>query len=211
MKDREQYLRAALNEKSVLSYIVQDHETLINLTASLCGRAEVATQLEAIDSDSAKSRAEFIRRQLDGEESKELFDTWREQWGIPCFQEGLVNASDFQGGFMWRFRDHTTSWSENQYAQEWFLVSTEAQTITRYEFWSCDDGPDECIEVVTGSYKQILEELLEAGVHEVLISPVFTTQELAEFMHAYAEDENDFTLEEIVEDYISRNPNFVAE
>ena len=111
---------------------------------------------------------------------------------------------------MWRFRDHTTSWAENQHAQEWFLTSVEAQTITCYEFWSCDNSPKKCDEVITGSYKQILEELLEAGIYEVLISPVFTTRELTDFMHAYDEDENDFALEEVVENYISHNPNFVA-
>jgi len=211
MKDREQYLVAVISRKSVLNSITQDYKRFIELADSSDRRAEVAAQLEAISSDVAKSRAEFIRRQLNREEATELFDTWREQWGIPLFQEGLVDISDFQGGFMWRFRDHTTSWAENQYAQEWFLTSVEAQTISRYEFWTCDDGPKECVDVLTGSYKQILEELLGGGVYDVLISPVFTNQELTEFIHAYVEDENDFTLEEVVEDYISRNPNFVAE
>lgn len=112
---------------------------------------------------------------------------------------------------MWRFRDHTTSWSENQQAQEWFLTSIEARSTTRYELWSCDYGPDECVDAITGNYKQILKEMLEAGVYEVLISPVFTFIELNKFIEEFAEDEHDFTLEEVIGDYISRNPNFVAE
>ena len=83
--------------------------------------------------------------------------------------------------------------------------------MTLYELWSCDDGPNKCIDAITGSYKQILEELLEAGVYEVLVSLVFSSTELNKFIEEFDDEESDFSLEEVIEDYISRNPNFVAD
>ncbi|WBO83591.1 hypothetical protein [Hymenobacter yonginensis] len=211
MEDRQQYFESLLSSQPIIAEAIQYDEHLTHLTVSSDKGLVLAERLEAMASEVAKSRAEFIRQQIGGSVAEELFETWREKWGVPLFQEKLVDVSDFRNGFMWRFRDHTTSWSENQQAQEWFLTSLEARTVTCYELWSCDEGPDQCMEELTGSYRQILEELLAADIYEVLISPVFTTAELSTFIEEFDKDEHDFTLEEIIEDYISRNPNFVAE
>jgi hypothetical protein len=77
--------------------------------------------------------------------------------------------------------NHTTSWSDNQKAKGWFLTSPEGLLVRRYEFWSCDNGYDQCLEVREGSYRQILVSLLKNG---------------------------DFAIEEIIEDYIEVNPNY---
>ncbi|TYZ07088.1 hypothetical protein FY528_16410 [Hymenobacter lutimineralis] len=196
--------------ESVLACVIHEAENLSEISATIEDKELIAARLDALVSEAAKSRVAFIRRQLHGDAAEDLFQQWREQWGIPVFRENLVSISDFENGFMWRFRDHTTSWSDNQVAQEWFLTSLEAQTITQYEFWSCDNGPEECIDKVTGTYKQILEKLLAEGVYEVLISPVFTDEELKDYIEQYDEDEQDFSIEEVIEDYISQNPNFVT-
>ncbi|MBD2714302.1 hypothetical protein KBK19_04570 [Microvirga sp. STR05] len=211
MEDRHQYLTAMLSRQSVIEQAIQDDTVLADLTLDQSKALALAERLTVIKSGSAMSRASFIWQQIQGRATKEWFEEWCDIWGIPAFQEQLVDVSDFRNGFMWRFRDHTTSWSENQYALEWFLTSIEAQTVTRYELWSCDNGLNECIEEITGNYKYILQALLEAGVYEVLISPIFTSEELTSFVEEFDEDEHDFELEEILEDYISRNPNFVAE
>jgi hypothetical protein len=120
----------------------------------------------------------------------------------------LITIDDFRRGFLYRFRDHTTSWSENQEAKTWFLHSMEARFISVYECWICDKGPEEKIETKTGDYKTILKSLLAEGDYEVLTSPVFSKEELSEFIKTYSEKDGDFTIEEITEDYIRENPNY---
>jgi len=112
---------------------------------------------------------------------------------------------------MWQFRAHSTSWSENQYADEWFLTSIEARSITRYEFWNCDEGPNTLDFAIDGNYKSILLQLLSEKVYEVLISPVFSSEELTDYIANYLEDEEECELEEVIEEYISQNPNFVSD
>ena len=96
-----------------------------------------------------------------------------------------------------------------QYADEWFYTSLEARSVTRYEFWNCDEGPERTDFVLTGNYKSILQQLLAYHVHDVLISPAFSSEELAEYIESFSEDEEDYSLEDIIDEYISRNPNYV--
>lgn len=170
---------------------------------------EIADRLEAINSEPAISRAAFIRRQIAGEDANDLFDEWHEQWGVPSFTENILAAEDFKRGFLWRFRDHTTSWNDNQAAKKWFLTSPEALFVRRYEFWTCDNGFDECIEVREGSYKEILSSLLNDGDYEVLSSPAFSNIELDRFIAAYQSADGDYTIKEIIKDYIEENPNYI--
>lgn len=167
---------------------------------------QIAQELESQDSEAAKSRAAFIRNQ-----DADSFNFNRETWGIPDFAEGLVEYSDFKDGFMWRFRAHSTSWGENQYADQWFLTSAEAKSITRYEFWACDKGADKLEFAIDGDYKAILLQLLSEQVYEVLISPVFSNAELAEYIANFSEDEEEYELDEVIEECISQNPNFVPD
>lgn len=186
---------------------IQDIETLAT-TASVDAYLKFADQLEATHRYNYISRANFIREQCKGLDGKHLFDKYREDWGIWNFSEELVTVDDFRNGFLWRFRDHTTSWNDNQKAKTWFLTSGEGLFIRRYEFWTCDSGKDECIEVREGSFKEILLSLLKEGDYEVLTSPVFSRSELEAYIKNYKSMDGDYTIEEIIEDYIEGNPNY---
>ncbi len=155
-----------------------------------------------------KERAEFIRRQCNGDKADNLFNDNRACWDIPNFSEDLVTVDDFARGFLYKFRDHTTSWSDSQRAKEWFLNSFEARFVQVYEFWSCDNGPEEIFETRTGDYKTILKSLLVDGDYEVLTSPIFTKPELEDFIKTYQPSDGDFSVDEIIEDYITVNPNY---
>ena len=48
-------------------------------------------------------------------------------------------------------------------------------------------------------------------VYEVLISPAFSKEELTDYVNNFSEDDEDYSLDEVIEDYISQNPNFSAE
>jgi hypothetical protein len=167
---------------------------------------ELAQRLEALETEASKSRASFIRNQ-----DAENFNANRASWGIPNFSEELVSIDDFKNGFLWRFRAHTTSWSHNQHADEWFYTSLEARSVIRYEFWNCDEGPEKLDFVLTGDYKSILEQLLEEHIYEVLVSPAFSKEELADYIDNFSEEDEDYSLHEVIEEYISQNPNFSAE
>lgn len=169
---------------------------------------KVADQLEAAYRPNYITRVKFIREQCNGESGQETFDKHREDWGIWDFDEDILTVDDFKRGFLWRFRDHTTSWNDNQKAKTWFLTSPEGLFVRRYEFWTCDNGYDECVEVREGSYKEILLALLKDGDYEVLCSPVFTKSELQDFINTYVPKPGDFSIEEIIEDYIEANPNY---
>ena len=135
-------------------------------------------------------------------------DKYRQEWGVDNFDEDIVSVNDFKRGFFYTFRDHTTSWSDNQKAKEWFLTSIEGRFIRRYELWSCDNGIDECIEMREDSYKEILLSLLKDCDYEVLTSPVFSKSELNEYIKSFKQQAGDYTIEEIIEDYIERNINY---
>lgn len=205
LKARKMSIEEFVKQPSILASVVESPTELENVGASNELRLELANRLEALETKASKSRAAFIRNQ-----DAENFNANREAWGVPNFSEELVEIDDFKNGFLWRFRAHTTSWGDNQHADEWFYTSLEARSVTRYEFWDCDEGPEKADVVFTGSYKAILQQLLADHVHEVLISPAFSKEELAEYIDSFSEDEEDYLLEEIIEDYISRNPNYDA-
>jgi len=173
-----------------------------NLYLAFADELDKTNQVELI------KRAEFVRRQCNGEVADKIFEENREAWGIPKFREELLTADDFKRGFLYRFRDHTTSWSDNQIAKEWFLNSDEARFVQVYEFWICDNGPDEIFMTKTGDYKTILNSLLADTDYEVLTSPAFSREELENFIRTHQPDEGDFPMEELIEFYISRNPNY---
>jgi len=206
MSNKEMSIEELVKQPSILTSIVGAPTELENVSTSSELRLELAQRLEALEAEASKSRAAFIRNQ-----DAENFNANRQAWGIPDFSEELVTIDDFKNGFLWRFRAHTTSWSHNQYADEWFYTSIEARSVTRYEFWDCDEGPEKADVVFTGTYKTILQQLLADHVHEVLISPVFSKGELVEYVDNFFEDEEGYLLEDVIEDYISRNPNYSAQ
>jgi hypothetical protein len=169
---------------------------------------KVADQLEATYRHNYITRAKFIREQCVDGSDKEIFDKHREDWDIWNFDENILSVEDFKRGFLWCFRDHTTSWNDNQKAKTWFLTSPEGLFVRRYEFWTWDRGYDECIEVREGSYKEILISLLKDGDYEVLSSPVFSKAELQDFISNYNPKNGDYAIEDIIEDYIEANPNY---
>lgn len=170
----------------------------------------VADELKATNRHDYISRANFILEQLNGTDGREVFDKSREDWGIWNFDENILTVEDFRRGFLWRFRDHTTSWNDNQKAKTWFLTSPEGLFVRRYELWACDKGFDECIEVREGGFKEILLELLKDGDYEVLCSPVFSKRELTDFIKNYQPQNGDYEIDEIIEEYIEANPNYDA-
>lgn len=169
---------------------------------------KIANELKATNRHNYISRANFILEQLKGNSGKEIFDSFREDWDIWNFDENILTVEDFKRGFLWCFRDHTTSWRDNQKAKTWFLTSPESIFARRYEFWSCDKGFDECIDVREGGYKEILLSLLKDGDYEVLCSPVFSKSELTDFIKNYRPQNSDYEIDEIIEDYIEANPNY---
>ncbi|WP_460584040.1 hypothetical protein [Hymenobacter arcticus] len=203
MKNRKKNITKLINQVSILKGATDSYDSLLEIHKSKKLRTEISDKLEKIESEPAKSRATFIR-----EQTVDNFDLNREEWGVPDFAEDLVRYDDFENGFLWRFRAHTTSWSENQYADQWFYTSLEARSVSRYEFWNCDAGPDKMDFAFEGDYKSILQQLLADHVHKVLISPAFSTEELAEYIAEFSEEEEDYELEDVIEDYISKNPNY---
>ena len=195
-----------VKQPSILASVVDSPTEVENVSDSSELRLELAQRLENLETEASKSRAAFIRNQ-----NAENFNANREAWGVPNFSEELVVIGDFKNGFLWRFRAHTTSWSDNQHADEWFYTSLEARSVTRYEFWDCDEGPEKADIVFTGTYKALLQQLLTDHVHEVLISPAFSTNELAEYIENFSENEEDYLLEDVIKGYISRNPNYSAQ
>ena len=206
MNNREMSIEELVKQPSILTLVINSPAELKEILDSSELRLEVVRRLEALGTEAAKSRAAFILSQ-----DTTNFNANRVAWGIPNFSEELVEIDDFKNGFLWRYRAHTTSWGHNQRADEWFYTSLEARTITRYEFWDCDEGPEKVDFVLTGDYKTILEQILSERIYEVLISPVFSKEELAEYINNFSEAEGDYSLEEIIEDYISCNPNYSAQ
>jgi len=159
-----------------------------------------ANQLSDLGTTSARARAAFIRLQIGGIDTVDLFEEYRESWGIPKFHEDLVTIDDFKNGFLWTFRDHTTSWGEDVEAREWFFTNIEARFARRYEFWSCDRGPEEMILLESGDYKNILVSIVNKhGDYSPFISPVFSHEELRLFYDNYDEDGDGFYKESLFE------------
>ncbi|WP_046246183.1 hypothetical protein [Hymenobacter terrenus] len=206
MSEEEISIRELVKQPSILAKVIRSSSELNGICSSRDLQLELARRLEVLNTDAAKSRAAFIRSQDAGS-----FSANRKAWGIPEFPEELVTVDDFNDGFLWRFRAHTTSWGHNQQADEWFYTSLEARSVTRYEFWECDEGPEKLGFVFVVDYKSILQQLLADHVYEVLISPAFSKEELTQYIARFSEHEEDYSLEEVIEDYISQNPNYNAE
>lgn len=180
----------------------------IDLTEPVDLYLTIADKIEKSNNHNCISRANFIKEQCNNLNGKDLFDKYREDWDIYNFPENLITVDDFKRGFLWKFRDHSTSWIANQIAKTWFLTNFEAQFVRCYELWICDNGFDECILTREGSYKEILISLLEDGDYEVLCSSVFSKSELERFIKNYTPTDADYSIDEIIEVYIETNPNF---
>jgi len=166
-----------------------------------------ANLLSDLGTAPARARAAFIRFQIGGIDAEDIFEEYRESWGIPIFQEDLVNFRDFRNGFLWTFRDHTTSWGEDNEARNWFYTNIEARFVRKYEFWSCDHGPEEIVFRKSGDFKSILISLIKDEDFSAFISPVFTREELKSFYDNYDEDITGFDKESLLE-IIERNENW---
>jgi hypothetical protein len=170
---------------------------------------DFAEQLSQINTESASSRAEFIRMQCDGKRANDFFEQHRESWGIPKFEEDLVNADDFRNGFLYVFRDHSTSWCEDGEARDWFFNSVEAKFLRHYQFWACDKGQEEILLSTSGSYKDILWTIVkDYQDYSALASPVFTKQELQDFYDRFNETDGNYDKEDLIE-MIECNPNWL--
>jgi hypothetical protein len=149
------------------------------------------------------ARAEFIRRQCAGEDGADLLRQHRAAWGIPDFREQLVVAGDYRRGFLHTFRDHSDSWSDNHVARRWFFTSQEAQFAVRYQYWTCEDGPEECVNEHTGSYKQIVDALLEEGMELAVACPLVSREQALEWAEKMKEEYD----EEAVAEMLKLNPH----
>ncbi len=168
----------------------------------------IAKQLQTFDNNAAQTRAEFILKQCNGNISEDFFFEHCESWGIPKFEEELLLASDFKNGFLHTFRDHSTSWSEDQEAREWFYNHVECRFIKNYEFWACDNGPDEIILKENGNYKAMLWTLVKNHQdYYALVSPEFSFGELQKYAESFNEEDEAIEKEELLE-ILSNNPNW---
>src|SRR5450432_291675 len=201
MTDRSKYFEYIKLAKSPLVQFAGDMEQLVKAARdnSIRDLLYFANQLETSDSASVKARGTFIRLQCKGLEAEDLFEEYRESWGVPKFQEDLLTVSDFKNGFLLTFRDHTTSWGEDREARHSFYSNLEAQFVNRYEFWSVDHGPEEIVFVESGGYKEILWSLIRQGEYGPFISQVFTKEELHSFLKHFDEDELGFEKKELIE------------
>ena len=112
------------------------------LTENMDVYLDFAERLSQVDNDEAKARATFIRMQCSDIDTEDFFEQHRESWGIPKFEEDLLTVDDFKNGFLFTFRDHSTSWCEDAEARDWFFKSVESRVARNYEFWACDNGPE---------------------------------------------------------------------
>lgn len=158
-----------------------------------------ADNLRLFNTPSSISRAEFIKCQCEGKDATVLFEEHRESWGIPKFKESLLTADDFKNGFLYTFRDHTTSWSEDMQAREWFYTHIEARFVNKWELWSCDQGFEEVVLKESGEYKNILLAFINDQDYSPFISPVFSNEELHTFYNSFDEDEAGFDKEALLE------------
>jgi hypothetical protein len=211
--NREQYFDKINSIQSPILLLPDQLRVIANLRINdLTDPTEVylsfAHNLSKLASDTAKTRAEFITLQCNQIHADDFFEKHRESWGIPKFDEGLITIGDFKNGFLWTFRDHSTSWCEDQVARDWFFKNIEAQFVRHYEFWSCDNGPDEIVLQKSGDYKTILWTIVnDYQDYSALASPVFTKQELQNFYDNFDEDKGDYYKDDLLE-MIEENPNW---
>jgi hypothetical protein len=179
-----------------------------DLTESINPYLTFADQLGQQPNDAAKTRAEFIKLQCAKKDTKQFFKQHRETWGIPKFEEDLLTDGDFKNGFLWTFRDHSTSWSEDGEARDWFFNSIEARFVRHYQFWACDKGPDEILLSTSGDYKSIMWTIVKAYQgYSALTSSIFTKQDLTNFYKTFDEKAGDYDKEDLLE-MIEGNPNW---
>src|SRR6478672_859643 len=150
------------------------NERKVDLSEPISLYLSIAEELERHSGHEFKGRAAFIRDQCNGFDAGRLFQKYRKAWDIPLFDEGILDVSDFKRGFLYRFREYSTSWNDSLAAKDWFLRSEEARAVRHYEFRHCDHGFEQCSIVIEGSYRQILDRLLQDGDYSVLASPTFT-------------------------------------
>jgi hypothetical protein len=209
MTDRKKYFDKINSNHSPILQFANCFDQLLQATEShsMEDLLFYARYLESSNVDSIKARGTLIRLQCQGLEAEDLFDAYRESWGIPIFHENLLTVSDFKNGFLWKFRDHTSSWSEDQEAREWFYTNIEARFVRKYEYWSADRGSEEVLFVKSGKYKEILTALIQEAEFGPLISPVFTKEELQSFIDLH--DEDDLGIQkEVLTDIIEQNINW---
>jgi hypothetical protein len=209
MTDRKKYFDNINSNHSPILQFADHFDKLLTATEShsIEDLLFYASYLESSGAASIKARGTLIRLQCQGLEAEDLFEAYRESWGIPKFQEDLLTASDFRNGFLWTFRDHTTSWSEDQEARNWFYTNIEARFARKYEFWSIDRGPEEVLFRKSGKYKEILLDLIRETEFGPLISPVFTKKELQSFIDQHDEDDLGIQKEVLVE-IVEQNINW---
>ena len=209
MTDRKKYFDSINSNHSPILQFADRFDQLLKDTESnsMEDLLLYASHLESSNVESIKARGTLIRLQCQGLEAEDLFEAYRESWGIPIFHENLLTVSDFKNGFLWKFRDHTSSWSEDQEAREWFYTNIEARFVRKYEFWSTDRGSEEVLFRKSGKYKEILSALIQEAEFGPLISPVFTKEELQSFIDLH--DENDLGIQkEVLTDIIQQNINW---
>ena len=209
MTDRKKYFDSINSNHSPILQFADRFDQLLKDTESNSMEHLLlyASHLESSNVESIKARGTLIRLQCKGLEAEDLFEAYRESWGIPIFHENLLTVSDFKNGFLWKFRDHTSSWSEDQEAREWFYTNIEARFVRKYEFWSTDRGSEEVLFRKSGKYKEILSALIQEAEFGPLISPVFTKEELQSFIDLH--DEDDLGIQkEVLTDIIQQNINW---
>ena len=167
-----------------------------------------AERLTKLGNAAARSRAEFITMQCQRIECHDFFEAHCESWGIPKFEEDLLTASDFKNGFLFTFRDHSTSWGEDVEARGWFFNSIEARFARHYQFWACDNGPEEMLLSASGNYKSIMWTIVkEYQDYSALASPIFNKQDLHVFYEGFDEEKGDFDNESLLK-ILEENPNW---
>lgn len=211
--DRATYFEEINSVTSSLLLLADRLDTVIQArTDDLSEPIEVyldfADQLSQLDNDEAKTRAAFIQMQCGGIDTEDFFEQHRESWGIPKFEEDLLTVDDFKNGFLFTFRDHSTSWCEDGEARQWFFSSSEARFVRHYQFWACDNGPEEILLSASGDYKSIMWTIVrDYQDYSALVSPIFTKQDLQDFYDRFDEEKGDYYKEVLLE-MIEENPNW---
>ena len=211
--DREFYFQQVNSVDSPLLFLPNSLEALQkNRTCDLSESTEpyfkFADMLSQFHNNATKSRAEFIRMQCKGISTRKFFEKYQESWGIPKFKEELITDDDFKNGFLFTFRDHTTSWCEDVEARQWFFNNIEARFVRHYKFFTDNNGTEEIITSTSGNYKSIMWEIVNNYQdYSALASPFFSRQDLQNFYKTYDEEIGGFDKETILE-YLQENPNW---
>lgn len=211
--DRGSYFEKINSVTSPLLLLTNQLDKIIkvrtnDLTESINPYLTFADQLEQQSNEAAKTRAEFIKMQCGKKDTNQFFEQHRESWGIPKFEEDLLTVDDFKNGFLWIFRDHSTSWCEDGEARDWFFNSIEARFTRHYQFWACDNGTDEVLLSSSGDYKSIMWTIVkDYQDYSALASSIFTKQELKNFYKTFDEKTGDYDKADLLE-MIEQNPNW---